>query len=118
MPAQRFQVTVAAGGVNPNIIAGSQFEFLGVPSRIQIYCIGDPQPASGPYNLEVFFGQSLELADGPGPNGAVAVGPVVPDDLVLDDVGGAGDRLVIRVSETGGVNPAIVRVLVVFTPLV
>lgn len=117
MPAQRFQVTVAAGGVNPNIIAGSQFEFLGVPSRIQIYAIGDPA-AAGPYNLEVFFGQSLELADGPGPIGAAAVGPVVPDDLVLDDVGGAGDRLVIRVSETGGAAAAIVRVLVVFTPLV
>jgi len=117
MPSQRFNVTVLAGAVNANIIAGSQFEFLGVPSRVQIYAVGDPL-AAGPYNLEVFFGQELELADGPGPIGVAEVGPVVPDDLVLDDVGAAGDRIVIRVSETGGIASAIVRVLVVFTPMV
>lgn len=116
MPTQRFSTTVAAGAVNTNILAGSQFEFLGVPSQVQVYQVGDP--AVGLYNSEVFFGQQLVQADGPGPIGVALVGPSVPDDLVLDDVGAAGDRVVIRISETGGAAAAVVRTLVVFTPVV
>lgn len=116
MPSQRFVTTVAAGTTVGNIMAGSQFEFIGVPARIQIYQVGDPA-AAGPYNSEVFFGQELELADGPGPIGVAAIGPAVPDDLVLDDVAAPGDRLIIRLTETAGAAAAIVRTLVVLTPI-
>jgi len=115
MPSQRFSTTVAAGGVNVNIMTGSQFEFLGRPSRIQIYQISDPAVGIG--ESTVFFGQELELAASPTPVGVAGVGPAVPDDLILDDVGAPGDRLVIRVAETGGAAAAEVRTLVVITPL-
>lgn len=116
MPSQRFNTTVAAGTTVANIMAGSQFEFMGRPARVQVYQVGDPA-AAGPYNSEVFFGQELELADGPGPIGVAAIGPTIPDDLVLDDVAAPGDRLIIRLTETGGAANAIVRTLVVITPI-
>lgn len=116
MPSQRFNTTILAGATNANILAGSQFEFLGVPSRVQAYMAGDT--AAGVYNAEIFFGQELELADGPGPIFTAGFGPEVPEHLVLDDIGGAGDRIVVRLTETGGALAAIVRTLLVFTPIV
>lgn len=115
MPTQRFATTLAAGAINANIIAGSQFEFLGAITRVQIYQLGDI--GVGLYNSEVFFGQVLELADSPGPLGTVGTGPRVPDDLILDAIGAPGDRLVIRMTETGGAAIADVRTLVVLTPV-
>lgn len=119
MPSQRFSTTVLAGTVNTNIVAGSQFEFLARPSRIQIYQVADIVLAAsaGPGESTVFFGQELELAASPTPQGVAGLGPTVPDDLILDDIGAPGDRLVIRLAETGGVDPLIARTLLVITPI-
>lgn len=116
MASVRFSTTVAAGGVTPNVMVGSQFEFMGAISQVQVYMIADP-PAAGTANAEIFFGQQLELADGPAPVGVAGIGPAVPDDLVLDGIAAIGDRLVIRLTETAGAAAAIVRTLVVITPI-
>lgn len=115
MASVRFRNVVPIGGVTANVMVGSQFEFLGSISQVQVYMISDP--ATGIANAEIFFGQQLELADGPAPVGVVDIGPAVPDDLVLDAIGAIGDRLVIRLTETGGAATAIVRTLIVITPV-
>jgi len=118
MPAFRFTQTVLAGAIVPNVMTGSQFEFLGRPTRIQIYMIQDGGVGDGIGESEVFFGQELELSQAPITNAAGAgEGPRVPDDQVVDDIGAPGDRIVIRLQETGGANPAQVRGLVNLTPL-
>lgn len=114
MPSVRFVNTLAANEVVPNIMAGSQFEFLGRPTRVQIYSLAE---AGDALDIEVFFGQELELATSALNVGAAAgLGPIVPDDLILDDVGAPGDRLTIRLVETAAAV-GIARTMVVLTPV-
>jgi len=108
MPTIRNVTALAAGAQNANVLQGSQFEFLGTPSRIQVYAIDDtdaPAVGGGVAEVEIFFGNRK------------AAGPDVPDDLLIDDFGAAGDRLVVRVSETGGALDVIVNTLVKITPM-
>jgi len=117
MPTLRFgapDATVAIGGVIQNLMTGSQFEFLARATRVQIYGSQDPLDLG---TMEVFFGQELEMAVSPIPFSLNAgEGPLVPNDLLLDDFGAPGDRIVIRLTETGGAATAVTRVLVVLTP--
>ncbi len=116
MPTIRNVTTVLAGIVNPNVLAGSQFEFLGAPSRVQVYGQEDTTGVNGVAEVEIFFGQELELAS-TRINGRDGVDVRVPDDLLIDDIGAAGDRLVVRLAETGGVNPSVFVTLVKITPI-
>lgn len=114
MPTVRFANTLAANEVVANIMAGSQFEFLGRPTRVQVYSLAEFGDA---LDMEIFFGQELELATSALNVGAAAgLGPIVPDDLILDDVGAPGDRLTLRLVETGGVV-GVARTMVVLTPV-
>jgi hypothetical protein len=119
MPTIPFRYTgagaIAAGATIPNALAGSQFEFLQRPSRVQIYLTQDPGDLA---EAECFFGQEIEATAALiRESAAAASGPVVPDDLLVDDVGAPQDRLVIRITETGGINPAEVRGVVKITPI-
>lgn len=113
MPSIPFAETLLAGGVVANALAGNQFEFLARPSRVQIYVTQDPGDL---VNVEVFFGQEIEATDNPIRVAlAAGEGPIIPDDLLVDDIGAPGDRLVIRLTETGAIA-GIVRGLVKITP--
>lgn len=113
MPTARFRNVLAANGVVENIIAGSQFEFLGRPSRVQIYSVADLVDTVA---LEVFFGQELQATQARLPAVVNGTGPTVPDDLIVDDVGAPGDRLVLRLTEQTGIA-GVVRTMVVITPV-
>ena len=118
MPSQAFVTVVVAGATVQNLMAGSQFEFPGRPPRVQVYQVRDPAGAAGIPESTIFFGQELELAssqlsDGPGN----AQAPRVPDNQVIDDIAAGGDRLVLRLQETGGAAATTVRTLVVLTPV-
>ncbi len=113
MPTARFTNALLANAVVENLIAGSQFEFLGRPSRVQVYAVAD---AADVVNLEVFFGQELQATPAPVPRVADGTGPTVPDDLVVDDIGAPGDRLVLRLTNTLGLA-ADTRTMVVITPV-
>lgn len=118
MPTIRTVTTLLAGAQVANVLTGSQFEFLGAPSRIQVYAIEDgtvaPQP-NGVGEVEIFFGQELEFSQSP--INIKAAGPDVPDDLLIDDFGAGGDRLVVRVTETGGALAVTINTLVKITPI-
>ena len=115
MPTIRVSSTVPIGGTVANVLAGSQFEFLARPSIVQVFAAQDPADLG---EMEVFFGQEIQLPQSPMPVAAAAgVGPNVPDDEVVNDVGAPGDRLVVRLVETGGLATAVTRVMVKITPL-
>lgn len=115
MPTVRVTTTLAANETNPNIMAGSQFEFIGPPTRVQVYSLAE---AGDGVSAEVFFGQELQLARSPlGVGAAAGLGPIVPDDLIVDDVAAPADRVVIAMTETLGVAATIVRTMVVLTPI-
>ena len=114
MPTIPFSVTVPIGGTVANALAGNQFEFLARPSRVQLYITQDPGDLG---NVEMFFGQEIEATDAPIRTATAAgEGPIVPDDLLVDDIGAPGDRLVVRLTETGAAAVAIVRGIVKITP--
>lgn len=114
MPTFRVENTLGANAVVANIMAGSQFEFLGRPSRIQVYSVADLVDL---ISIEVFFGQELQLSPAGLNRVADGTGPVVPDDLIVDDIGAPGDRLTLRLTETGGVAGSLARTMVVITPV-
>jgi len=117
MPTIRTRTALGIGGVNANVLTGSQFEFLGVPSRIQVYGIQDLAGGAGVVEIEVFFGQELQLTQTRMNQLATATGPTIPDDLLIDDFGAGGDRLVVRLTETGGAAVGVGITLVKITPI-
>jgi len=114
VPTIRSSDTVAIGGTVANVLAGSQFEFLARPSIVQVFCVQDLADLA---EIEVFFGQELQLPQSPVTQFTAGLGPNVPDDEIVNDVGAPGDRLVVRLVETGGAAVAIVRTMVKITPL-
>jgi len=121
MPTIRFQENILAGGTVANALAGNQFEFLGAPSVVQVFAINDISPGAGLFGvseLEVFFGQEIQLPQSVlGDNANAGEFPKVPDDELVNDVGAPGDRLVIRLTETGGALAVIVNGMVKITPI-
>lgn len=115
MPTIRARAVLGVGGVNANLLAGNQFEFLGQNARVQVFAIQDSTGLAGVAELEVFFGSELQFPQSR--VNLVATGPTVPDDLVVDDFGAAGDRLVVRGTETGGALGATLVVLVKIDPI-
>lgn len=114
MPTFRDARTLAISENVANLMAGSQFEFLGRPSRVQVYAVADDGDL---VDFEVFFGQELELSTARINQVATGTGPLVPDDLLLDDVGAPGDRLTVRATEASGAATGIIRTMVVITPV-
>jgi len=113
-PTIRATTTLVAGGVDANMLTGSQFEFLSQNSRVQVFGI-DTSAVAGVGELEIFFGSEIQLPQVQ-PNIAAA-GPIVPDDLLVDDFGAAGDRLVVRATETGGALGTTLNVMVKIDPI-
>ncbi len=115
MPTIRSRNSIAAGGQDLNVIQGNQFEFLAHPSNVKVYARQSNAGVPGVGEIEVFFSQELQLPQSP-----VTIaepGVRVSEDLLVDAFGDRGDRIVIREIETGGVNLAIIDVMVVITPV-
>ena len=101
MPNFSVLVSVGAGATVANAFAGSAFEFLGRPSRVQV---AQTVIAAGASEVTstVQFGPEVQLEEGQvNSERGAAFGPQFPDDIVVDDVGAAGDRLVNRLTNTG-----------------
>jgi hypothetical protein len=101
MPNFSILVSVPAGGVVANAFAGSAFEFIGRPSRV---AIAQTVIAAGASEVTstIQFGPEVQLEEGQvNSEAGVAFGPRMPDDIVVDDVAAAGDRLVNRLSNSG-----------------
>lgn len=112
MPVIQTRTSVAAGAVNDNLLANSQFEFLPYDASLEFGINGD---ANGQEVIvDVYSGQDV-LAESM-PLNAQARAPVYPDDYSLTDVAAAGERLKIRARNTGA-GAHIVFVSVRVTPI-
>lgn len=113
MPVVRKRVSIAAGAVEDNLLKDSQFEFLPYDAAVAFGINGD---ANGHECVaDVYSGQDV-LAENM-PLNAKAAAPVVPDDFDLTDVAAAGERLKIRVRNTGA-GAHVVFAAVKIDPLV
>lgn len=114
MPSFRQTVTLGALATNNNIMAGSIYEFPNQVTRVVISAVS----ALPTTTMGVNFGSRTiaSAVDNVIPTQtAVNVGPVVPDDIVVDDVAMPGERLVISLTD-GGAGAAN-RVFVQLTPV-
>lgn len=115
MPTIKVQTSVAAGTQNPNVIQGNQFEFIAVPSRVQVYARQSNAGTPGVGEVEVFFAGTVEMPQAPITIGAAGIN--VNTDLLVDSFADRGERLVVREVETGGAQLALIDCMVVITPL-
>jgi hypothetical protein len=108
--------SVGAGAVVANAFAGSAFEFLRGNSRVSIASTVIAAGASEVTGT-IQFGPEVQLEEGQlGSERVAAAGPSWADDIIVDDVGAAGDRLVYRLTNTGAAARDV-RTKVRITPL-
>lgn len=100
-------------GVTNNILAGSAFEFAPRDEKVAIAITTASFPD---LTATVMFGSDVQVEDAviPLEIGPAGSGPQIPQNIIVDDVAAAGDRLVIRVTNgTAGALTlqAVVRIL-------
>lgn len=110
MPVIQKEISIAANAVNDNILSGSSFEFLRSNSVVSIGMVGS---ATG-LVANIQSGADIVLEESP--LAVSTVMPTVPDDFYYNDVGVAGDRLVVRVRNTTA-GALTVRAIVQVTSL-
>ena len=94
MPLIQQSVSIPASSVNDNVIQGSQFEFLPYNASLRFALNGS---ATG-LVADIYSGQDV-LAEQMAVNTLNRV-PINPDDFLLSDVAGQGERIKIRVRNT------------------
>jgi len=112
MPTIRGSASIAASGVNDNVLANSQYEYLPWNAYLEIGVNGDAN--GGDLRVDVFTGQDVLLEAAPC-NVQNRI-PVYPDDFDLTDVAAAGERLKIRVRNTSAAGARTVYWNVRLTP--
>ncbi len=110
MPVIQKEISVAANGVEDNILNGSSFEFLRGNSIVSIGLTGS---ATG-LVANIQSGADIVLEESP--LVVKTTMPSIPDDMYYNDVGVSGDRLVVRVRNTTA-GALTVRAVVQITPL-
>lgn len=110
MPVIQKEVSVPANGTVENALSGSAFEFL---RRNAIVSCGVTGAAAG-IEVTVQSGGDIVLEESPA--AIKTTYPIIPDEMFYNDVGVAGDRLVVRLRNTTG-GAVVARVLVQITDL-
>lgn len=110
MPTIQKETSVAANATVDNLISGSSFEFLRGNSVVSIGMVGS---ATG-LVATIQSGSDVVLEEAP--LLVKTTMPTIPDDMYYNDVGVAGDRLVLRIRNTTG-GALTCRAIVQITPL-
>jgi len=105
----RQDLQVPIGGTFENILAGSKFEFLSRPSAVRVFAAQDVGDLA---QLDLTLGNVVVGENLPLNQRVAGEGPSRTDDMLVSAVGAAGDRIQIRLRETGGAAVAETRVLV------
>ena len=96
MPQIQGSVSIAAGATNTNVLAGSVFEYLPYNAQVEIGLQGS---ATG---LQVTVTSGSDVLMEESPPGLQNRMPLYPDDYLVPDVAGGGERLVIKARNTSG----------------
>ena len=110
MPVIQKETVITANTANDNILSGSSFEFLRSNSVVSIGLVGS---ATG-LVANIQSGADIVLEESP--LLVKTTMPIIPDDMYYNDVGVAGDRLVVRVRNTTA-GDLTVRAIVQVTSL-
>lgn len=110
MPVIQKELSVAANATVDNLISGSSFEFLRGNAVVSIGIVGS---ATG-LVASIQSGSDIVLEEAP--LLVKTTMPTIPDDMYYNDVGVAGDRLVLRIRNTTA-GALTVRAIVQVTPL-
>ena len=110
MPIIKRETVVAANDSVDNIITGSIYEFLPFNAALSI---GNNGSATG---LVITINTGSDTVQEESPANVSTVSPVIPDDMDVQDVAAAGERLVIKARNTTG-GALTLRTLVQITPL-
>lgn len=107
MPLIQNAVAVPANGTIDNVLQGSQFEFLPYDAALRF---GLSAQGAG-LTVDVYSGQDV-LAE------QMAVGatnrtPINPDDFVLTDVAGGGERIKVRVRNSTGAGVTLFYAVII-----
>lgn len=116
MPTIRDERQVPATTNVANILAGSQFEFMRVPSHIAVYAVTDNAAVQGTVFLDASFGNVIEADSVAIPTFGATLGPNTNEHQVVSAVASPGDRIVLRIRNTDA-NAVNTRTLVKITPL-
>lgn len=90
--------SVAANATVDNVLAGKIDEFLKMNSLVTLYANAE---AVG-LNVSLIIGSQVVVDDQEVANRAAGVAIIKPDDLVVQNGGLAGDRLILRLRNTTG----------------
>ena len=102
MPVQTDRRTVAANTTVENVLAGTKWEFPARPTAVQIFGAKDTATGTVLVDLSVgnvVAGENLDIN-----TQAAGVGPLNDTDELISAVAMPGDRIQVRLRETGGVN--------------
>jgi len=96
MPSIQVSNSIAANGINDNVLAGNQYEFLPFNALLEF---GIVAAATG-LVCDVYSGSDtlIEAGDVSSANRS----PIYPDDFSLTDVAAAGERIKVRIRNTTG----------------
>lgn len=115
--SQRFTGTLAALASNPNLVAGSIFEFTGArPRRVSIWCVQDGSLPATPLVMSVTSGTNVQVeANTPVQNFTIGQGPFRDQHGVVTFLSGPGDRLVLPLRNTDPAVASNFRFLIEYT---
>lgn len=97
MPLIQSTVTIPASGVVPNVLAGTQYEYLQFNALVEI-ALNQTTGALGDLLGTVYSGTDVLMEEGV--LAFKATMPTYPDDFNLTDEAAAGDRLTVRIRNT------------------
>lgn len=108
MPSIIREVSVPANSTNPNLLAGSTFEYA---RQRAVLSFGVTQAATGNF-VTINVGSDVVVEEFAPP--IATVYPVIPDQFYAQDVAEQGDRLIVQVrNSTGGA--LVSRAIVIIT---
>jgi hypothetical protein len=110
VPLISVETVVAANTVSDNVLSGQLYEFLSQPSVVTLFATGS---ATG---LRTTFSIGGQLFVEEGVLNAQNRTPIPPDDLIVQEAGLAGERLVLKYRNTTA-GSLTARTLIQINPL-
>ena len=106
MPMAQRATAVTAGATNDNLLANTPVQFTERPSKVRVFVTAE---AAGESRIQFAIGSRLVLVESPVSRQNRP--PLVPDDLLLEDIAMPGEQLIMRARNTGaGSNTVFWRV--------
>lgn len=113
MPLIKVTTTNLAANATSFPLQGNQYEYLPFPASVAFAVIAN----ASTIDVSVFSGSDILQQGGP-PTVKTTITSVYPDDFLLDDIAGAGERISVVNRETGAVATTDLETAVKISPLV